>query len=68
MSEINIYRYRAIETRITEVDVAAENTTEAEELIKYRIREGIIDMENCDEWDTKFERIITKPTGVYIDG
>ena len=67
MSEINIYRYRAIETRIIEVEIAAENTTEAEELIKYRIREGIINMDNCDEWDTKFEKIITKPTGVCIN-
>ena len=67
MGEINIYRYRAIETRIIEVEIAAENTTEAEELIKYRIREGIINMDNCDEWDTKFEKIITKPTGVCIN-
>lgn len=68
MSEINIYRYRVVETRITEVEVAAEDMTEAEELIKYRIREGFIDMERCDEWDHKFEKIITKPTGVYING
>ena len=67
MNEINIYRYRVIETQIVEVEVAAEDTTEAEELIKYRIREGIINMEHCDEWDTKFEKMITKPTGVYIN-